>query len=223
MAAVPFPGDARLRFVERDDPQRARLEQHIHERYAEAYGADIRHFLPTLIAVEANDGHVLGVMGVRHAAHEALFLEQYLDGPVEQVLGRHLGVAVERVRLAELGNLAAGLPGTARVLILALSAYLRGAGFDWVVFTAVPAVRNAFARLDLQLVELAEADGARLGAEFVHWGSYYAQRPVVVACDVHRSYAQLQRAMAQEHSLASVPRLWRSALAHGVRHGEVRP
>jgi len=221
MVAVPFPGDARLRFVERENPHRARLEQHIHQRYAQTYGADIRHFLPTLIAVEANDGHVLGVMGVRPAAREALFLEQYLDDPVEQVLGRHLGVAVERLRLAELGNLAAGLPGTARMLILALSAYLRGAGFDWVVFTAVPAVRNAFARLDLQLVELAEADGARLGTGLAHWGSYYTQRPVVVACDVHRSYAQLQHVIALEHSLASAPRLWRSALALGEHQAGV--
>lgn len=217
MEIIPYPTEAILRFVEREDPDRQRLEQHIHACYAHVYEADINHFLPTLISVERSDGSVLCAMGVRPAAREPLFLEQYLDHPIEQVLGECIGSVVDRSALVELGNLAAGSPGAARILIVALSAYLRGAGFEWVVFTAVPAVRNTFVRMNLHLIELAMADGARLGPDLARWGNYYAQRPVVVACNVPRGYAQLHHAMQTEQSIA-VPRgLWNRALFHGTQ------
>lgn len=217
MEIIPFPAEAILRFVEREDPDRQRLERHIHACYAHVYGADINHFLPTLISVERSDDSVLCAMGVRPTALEPLFLEQYLDHPVEQVLGRCVGGVVDRSALVEVGNLAAGSPGAARILIVALSAYLRGAGFEWAVFTAVPAVRNAFVRMKLRLIELAVADGVRLGPDHAHWGSYYAQRPVVVACNVHHSYAQLRHAMQMEQAMAVPQGLWNNALFQGTR------
>lgn len=217
MEIIPFPAEAILRFVEPADPNRQRLERHIHACYAHMYGADINHFLPTLISVERNDGSVLCAMGVRSATREPLFLEQYLDHPIEQVLGECIGGVVDRSVVVELGNLAAGSPGAARILIVALGAYLRGAGFEWVVFTAVPAVRNAFMRMNLRLIELAVADGARLGPDLARWGSYYAQRPVVVACNVPHSYAQLRHAMRTEPAMTVPPGLWNSALFQGTR------
>ncbi len=223
MAAKQFPAGTRLRFVERADPARQRLERHIHACYAHVYGADINHFLPTLIGLEGPDATVLGAMGVRAAAQERLFLEHYLDRPAEQVLSERLGDAVDRSTLVELGNLAAGSPGAARILIIALSAYLRGAGFEWVVFTAVPAVRNAFRRLELDLLELAPADGARLGPDLARWGSYYAQQPVVVACNVPQSYQVLQRAMQVEQAMSVLRGLWQNALRQGVSYSGDRP
>ena len=43
-----------------------------------------------------------------------------------------------------MGNLATVSSGGARWLIIALTAYLQGAGYDWVVFTAVRSLRNSF-------------------------------------------------------------------------------
>jgi len=215
------PATARLRFVDRDDPGRKRLERHIHHCYARTYGADIQQFLPTLVGLEAPDGCVLGAMGLRPAACEPLFLEQYLDAPVEQVLAERLGAPVRREALVELGNLAAGSPGAARTLIVGLSAYLRGARLEWVVLTAVPSVRNAFRRMNLFLIDLAAADGTRLGPEQARWGSYYVQRPAVVACNVQRSYRRLQRAMATERSLLLLQGLWQDALDQGTAQAGV--
>lgn len=210
------PATARLRLVERGDPARERLERHIHDSYARTYGADLRHFLPTLIGLESADQRVLGAMGLRRAAAERLFLEQYLDTPVERVLAERLGHPVGRRDVVELGNLAAGSPGAARTLIVALAGYLRGAGVHWVVLTAVPSVRNAFRRMNLFLIDLAAADGARLGAERASWGSYYDHHPTVVACNVEHSDRRLQRALATEQPLALFRGLWQDALVQGA-------
>jgi hypothetical protein len=40
---------------------------------------------------------------------------------------------------------------------------------------------------------LGEADPERLGAEAVHWGTYYAHRPMVVAGSIAAGMAQLVR------------------------------
>ena len=50
------------------------------------------------------------------------------------------------------------------------------------VFTAVPVVRNAFIKMGLNPVILGEPDKNRLPAEEqTEWGSYYAQKPQIMA------------------------------------------
>lgn len=219
MQAIKCATPVRLRFVEAGDPSRPKLERHIHARYARAYGADVRHFLPTLIGLETTDDRVVGAMGLCSAARQPLFLEQYLDNSVEAVLGARLGRELERGTIVELGNLAAGSPGAARWMIIALNAYLCGAGFRWVVFTAVPALRNAFRRLGIKLEELQPADGNRLGADKARWGSYYDHCPVVVAADVRRSFVTLRCALEMEQAMAVFRGLWEHALHQGARVG----
>jgi hypothetical protein len=154
-------------------------------------------------------------MGVRTAAAEGLLLEHYLDAPVESYLSGVAGRPVDRDGVVELGNLAVAHPGAARWMIVALNAYLRGAGFSWVALTAVPALRNAFRRLGLPLTELAPARGEALGAERATWGSYYQTRPVVVAGDVEEGFARLERTLYLEQAHCLLAGLWEHALATG--------
>jgi hypothetical protein len=205
----------RLRFVERDDPGRARMEQHIHDVYAQAYEADVKDFMPVLIALEDPDGALHGVMGLRSAGCEPLLLEHYLDHPIERVISTRSGRIVARDKIVELGNLAAGSPGAARVLVMALSAYLQGADFEWVSFTAVPTLRNVFRRLDLRLIELARANPSRLGASVRDWGRYYESNPVVVAGDVRYGFSRLNTLIEQEQAQSLLGQLWYQALAQG--------
>ncbi len=222
MQHISFPTQATLHFVERGEPLREKLENHIHGSFARAYGADINHFLPTLIGLEGAEGEMLGAMGLAPAANHPLFLEQYLDGPIEQVLERQLANPSPRSSIVELGNLAAGSPGAARLMIICLTAYLRGAGFDWVVFTAVPALCNAFLRMGLQLEDLVPADGQRLGPDLKRWGSYYDQQPVVAASNVRQAFERLQHHLEMEQALALFQELWQQALTQGERAGSRR-
>ena len=171
----------RLEPVHARHPLRASFEQFIAARYAQAYGARLTHFLPQLLGVPGAAGGWRAAAGYGPAQAEALFLEQYLDQRVEQVLAAALGRPVARSEIVEVGNLAAVSSGMARVLVPQLARHLHRLGYGWVVFTATRALRNAFARLGLRPLPLAPADPARLPDGGASWGSYYAQDPMVMA------------------------------------------
>lgn len=161
-------------------PLRASFEQFIAARFARAYGARVSHFLPNLLG--ARDGALRwqAAAGYGSALEGPLFLEQYLDRPVEETLTAALGRPVHRSRIVEVGNLAAVSAGTARALIPLLARTLHRLGYRWVVFTATRELRNSFRRLGLHPVRLAAADPARV-AGAAAWGSYYERDPQVMA------------------------------------------
>lgn len=212
-----------LHFIERGDPDRSDIEEHIHATYARAYKADIKNFMPLLIALKSNDSQLCGAMGLRSAQQEPLLLEHYLDQPIEQTIASQAKRVVSRARVVELGNLAAGSPGTARMLVMALNAYLQGANFEWVTFTAIPTLKNVFQRLDLRLIELGPADANRLGKENAEWGTYYQHKPSVMAGDIRYGFERLNRMMQQERIQQLLGGLWQQALQQGhmvARHSK---
>jgi hypothetical protein len=203
--------------LERDVPGRAAAEDFIRAGYRAAYGAELQHFLVRLMTVHAAERRLLAALGFRRARAERLFLEQYLNRPVEEALGAARGRAVARYGLVEVGNFVSPRAGGARWLIAALTAYLRGAGYDWAVFTATAALRNSFARLGVELVHLGDADVECLApAERAHWGSYYDTRPTVVAANVAQSFAALPGSLALAEDRFRLRSLWQHAFATGL-------
>jgi hypothetical protein len=160
--------------------QRAALEDFIAARFHRAYGASLKQFLPNLLGLRDGEGQWQAAVGYADAATGPLFLEQYLDAPVEDVLAQALERPIERRLVVEVGNFAAARAGVARRLIPALAARLRELGFEMAVFTATRELRNAFLRLKLWPLVLAPADPGRLRAGAGAWGSYYAHRPAVM-------------------------------------------
>ena len=166
-----------------DQPGRAGVESYIARRFARCHGACVTSFLPRLLA--AGTGDRLGAaIGLRTASAAPLFLETYLDTPIDAALTRHAGQPVERSQLAEIGNLAASNSRAGQLLVALLIAALRGAGFRWLVFTATRPVRARIAALGLPLHALAAADPARLGTARATWGRYYDAEPWVMAGDL---------------------------------------
>ena len=177
----PQPAPARLVPMHHTHPERRAFEQFIAERLSRAYGARLTHFLPHLLGVKDGLGRWQAAAGYTAAGAQALFLEQYLDKPVEQALAAALGAPISRNSVVEVGNLAAISAGMARALIPQLARHLHRMGYRWVAFTATRALRNSFQRLGLKPVPIAPADPARLAEGGAHWGSYYDQDPVVMA------------------------------------------
>lgn len=162
-------------------PQREETERFIRATFRKRYGAEVTAFAPNLMVIR-RDENIVAAAGWRCAADEPLFLETYLDAPVETAVARLAGHPVERRRIVEVGNLAAGRAGGSIDVILALARHLDNLGYEWVVFTATRELIGIFRKVGLAPLALAPANPERLGAGAAAWGNYYASgAPVVVA------------------------------------------
>jgi hypothetical protein len=159
--------------------ERAALERFIAARYRAVHGARVQHFCAHLVGVRDAQGGWQAGAGYTPAAHGRLFLEQYLDAPVESALTTASGTPVIRPEVAEVGNLAT-VPGLGRRLIPAIARHLHLQGYRWVVFTATRELRNALRRLRLEPLLLAPALPGRLADAGAAWGRYYAHDPAVL-------------------------------------------
>jgi hypothetical protein len=205
----------RLQVIRQGHQQRAAVESMIRDHYARRYDASLTGSMPDLLTLISGNGELLAAIGVRSAAVGPLLLERYFDRPVEQLLESRSGRQVTRSRVVELGNLAVADPLCARWMVVAVNAYLKGAGFDWVTFTLIPSLYNTFRRLGLALLYLADADGERLGEGRHEWGRYYDLQPQVYAGDVDYGYRVLKRLNRGSERMLLLDELWSYALAAG--------
>ncbi|SEG47908.1 thermostable hemolysin [Marinobacterium lutimaris] len=182
----------RLQLHAREDYSRVRIEAFIRARFAAIHSAWIDDFLPTLISTQTTSQQIHAAAGFQWASENPLFLESYLDLPIEGRL-RQLGQgSAQRSQIVEFGNLATGRPGAIRQLILVLANYFGRRGMDWAVLTLTPTLINSFSRLGLVLVPLAAARPERLQASTSYWGSYYDLNPQVVAINLPANQPRLQ-------------------------------
>jgi hypothetical protein len=175
----PAPGFV-SRTVPSDSPRRAAAEAFIRDVFALRYDAHVPSFTPHLMLLE-QDARPVAAAGWRGAAGSSLYLERYLDEPVEAHIARLAGHPVSRNEVVEVGHLAALKSGAGARMILTLAAHLDRLGFRWVVFTATQELIGIFNKLALPPLALAVADPARLGGEALNWGHYYDTHPVIVA------------------------------------------
>lgn len=186
--ATATPSD--LALVPRTDARRRGLEDFIATTFLRSYGARIQHYAEQLVGIRGPRDAWLAGVGFSPAGDEPLFLEQYLNGRVEDAIAQRLGVRVARTQVVEVGNLAAVSPGAARRLIVHMTGLLHRLGHTWVVFTATRALLNSFARLDVSPIVLAPADPRRLDASAEHWGRYYETRPQVMTASITLGFIQ---------------------------------
>ncbi|MFJ2485525.1 thermostable hemolysin [Pseudomonas sp. NPDC087639] len=175
-----------------DDAQRTAFEAFIQQRFRKAHGADIRHFMPELFGMHNADGVLSAVAGVRRAHLEPLFLERYLDEPIEPLISAAADRPVTRNGIVEVGNLAASDTGSARLSIIAITYLLAMGGLEWVTFTGNIGLVNSFHRLGLKPVTLCAANPERLGDERQHWGSYYESKPWVHVGNIRAGFIHLR-------------------------------
>ncbi|MDZ4728494.1 MAG: thermostable hemolysin [Xanthomonadales bacterium] len=171
---------------------RHQVTQYIADQFKSIHGANIHDFMPMLLSMQCQ-GQFSAVSGVRPAARQPLFLEQYLGQAVETVIRDVSGMAVERSKVVEIGNLVSTQKGASQLLFLLLTALLYRCDYQWVVFTGTPAVVKGLQRLGFKLDKLGAADPAMLkNSNLSEWGSYYQNRPRVVAGNVPAGMKVLQ-------------------------------
>ena len=175
-----------------DEPLRPVFEAFIQQRFRKAHGADIRHFMPELFGMNNASGELCAVAGVRLANSEPLFLERYLDEPIDPLISAAADCAVDRGGIVEVGNLAASDTGSARLSIIAITYLLAMGGLEWVAFTGNIGLVNSFHRLGLKSVTLCSADPQRLGEERHLWGRYYDSQPWVHVGNIRAGFIHLR-------------------------------
>lgn len=196
--------------------KRAEIEHFIQEMFMKQYSADVKQYLPWLFSVQNQDKEIQGALGLRDAHGSALFLEQYLNNDVEKVASSIVEGEIKRNDIIEVGNLAAASKGGARMLIYTLTAFLRGAGYKWVVFTAPKLLINSFERLGLPLHYLADAKLDCLINDKSDWGNYYDSSPQVVIGNVDKGFELLEK--NPDLGQVEVAMVWNQAYAKGYMY-----
>lgn len=164
-----------------DDPRREALERFVGDVFSARHGARICSFMPTLLALRNDVGAICSVAGFRCAADQALFLERYLDQPIEHALAASVGAPVPRSQIVEVGNLAGANCRSAMRLVLDLPRILLDRGHRWIVFTATDTVRELLASYHAPLIDIAAATADRAQNSGDDWGQYYQRHPRVMA------------------------------------------
>lgn len=163
------------------DPGRADAEDFVRHAFFRTHGARIHTFMPTLLVLAEPGGPPEGVAGIRPADAGALYLERYLDEPIEDRIRRHTGVRADRSAIVELGNFACRDSRVARMFMTLLPACLLGRGLSWIAFTATVPVRRILQSLGARTYDLGSADGACARDGVDDWGRYYTHQPRILA------------------------------------------
>lgn len=166
---------------EAGDVRRKEAEQYVRARFLRTHAAHIATFMPTLLLLIDASNTISAVAGHRSADEESLFLERYLNRPIEECLADATGARAKRAQIVEIGNFAADDPRAARAIMSLMAPYLLARGKVWITFTATVSIRRLLLSLGAPCVELGKADGACVRGGDDQWGNYYARDPRVMA------------------------------------------
>lgn len=185
--------------------ERAAVEAYIHERFAQVHGAEVKHYLPNIISLRCADEYSAAV-GLAPAAQGALFAEQYLAAPIEQVISARLGLQVEREQIVEIGNLVSTWKGSSLLLFIVIGEVMERLGYRYVMFTGTREVKALLARLRYAPVVLADADPKVLPDGGASWGSYYHNQPQVMCGDIRPALLAARKNPMYRATVAAISR-----------------
>jgi hypothetical protein len=120
-------------------------------------------------------------LAYRSARSGPLFLETYIEQPIERMVSDALGRIVERSAIVEIGCLAA-IPGPALLKLWSETSELLAADHEIAVATMTAPLRRMFARIGMPVVMLAQANIEAIAPEKAStWGRYYDLDPMLCA------------------------------------------
>jgi len=176
-----------IQFIDASHVLRPQAEDFIKGIFKQHYNAQISSFLPQLFAVFDERGNTKSVLGLRNAQCEALYLERYLDQPIETLIQQVAQQAVSRAQVVEIGNLASLNSANCKVLFSFITQHLQDQNIKWITCTSTSVLRLVFRRLGIKALPVHQADQNRLGNEQYEWGSYYDNDPQVMLINVQET------------------------------------
>ena len=207
-----------IEILQQSSKGRAEVEAFLKTRYKKYYGAELTEFLPNILCLRDENRKVIAALGFRIADNKPLFLEQYLSQPIEYHLTELANTTQQRNRIVEVGSLASISAGGNRWLIAALTAFLKGEGADWVVFTALPPLLNSCANMGIEILIIEQAIPDFMSAdELENWGNYYDYKPVIAAGNVLNGFEALRAQFLQQQTFNTYRFLLLNSYATGLK------
>lgn len=175
----PCPARSRFRVIARDATDRPALEDRIRSGFGTYFGACVEGFMPSFGSYEHRHGGT-GVVGLRRASDESLYLENYLDAPIEATIHKASGSFVTRDRIVEIGQFVVDDRDIVADFFRDLVPFLVDSGFDWVCFTGTDRIRAILGRVGFKGLPVAVAHADQVSHARDRWGRYYDFDPVVI-------------------------------------------
>lgn len=189
-----------LRPVARDSLFRNEVENFILNAYKKNFDARLRSFLPNLVASSDADDYIGAAFGYSDAADNRLFLETYLDQPIDHMLSKKTNQNIQRKHIVEVGNLAISESTDSVTFLRDIASYLQDLGYEWIVCTATRYLRLLFLRAGTRPLSIGCASMTKVQDDGTDWGSYYATVPEILVGNVRQSIAQINQKVAVNRS-----------------------
>lgn len=200
VSRVPAPPT--IEMLPKLHPQRAEVEGFIKGIFKYHHQAQVTSFLPNLFSVFNEQGQTQTALGIKGASQGSLYLEHYLDEPIEKLVGNTLGETVKRSEVVEIGNLASQNSASCKALFAHITQYLQEQDVKWITCTGTATLRVVFKRLGIKALPIHEADQNRLGDEQYSWGNYYQNDPQVMLINVletNQHFKQIKKATERKN------------------------
>lgn len=169
--------DFNIEVFAKNDQGRGDVEGFIEQGFLRSYNAKISISMPWILAI--SNGSFKAALGIR-SAKETLFIEQYTDKPIEQIL-EVLAPKVHRSEIAEVGHLYSNSKKFTLPLFLTTAVSLFCNHYQYMVFAATEHVLDLIDRTGITHTMITHADPSKLSQSANNWGAYYQTNPKVVA------------------------------------------
>lgn len=191
------PENYSIHLIQKEDTRYREICDFVCNQYKQHFNCDLRHFMPNHLVLQKGDA-VMAVAGFRNASTGPLFLEQYLDEPVEDLLLEKMNQFRNRDEIVEVGGFAAVDRLSALQLMLHLSAQLNELEYKTLVCAANKPIQQCLKRSGFSWVVLGEARADRVSQQENDWGSYYRSKPALLAGNIPQSEQQLVKRVMRE-------------------------
>lgn len=177
--ACGLPAGGMFDIVDRNSVLRTSLEARIRSGFGTHFRACVAEYMPRFAYYQHLTGGT-GVIGVRCASEERLYLESYLDDPVEEIIQNAADCTVSRAKIVEVGQFVVDDRGIVADFFEDLVPFLARQGFDWVCFTGTDRIRAILKRVGFSGLPVAAASQDLVRNKPDRWGTYYEHDPVVI-------------------------------------------
>lgn len=169
--------------AEQESLPREELEAFIKAGFTKCYDANLKTFLPLLLGIKTRQ--LRAAVGVRRA-NKPLFIEQYLSTSISEKLAEN-GIQVERLQIAEMGNLYSQSPRFTLPLIMTVVMGLYLTDVRYLAFSGTQKIRQLLNEMGFPMTHLGPAKSSCVDPSNAEWGRYYEHDPEVMVLDIEQS------------------------------------